>query len=192
MQPYKQSAKILASHLIVSGWINVHRVELAMPDGATVERHIEDHGPGVAVLPYDSERRVAMLISQPRAAVLRAGTEQLLEAIAGRLEDSDPDNRTRQEALEEAGILIGRIEPVVHLWSMPTISTERLHLYLAPYCLGSRIALGGGSYEEHENISIYEIALAELAADAAAGRLTDAKTLILVQALQLRHPDLFS
>ena len=36
-----------------------------------------------------------------------------------------------------------------------------------------------------------EVPLAGLAADAAAGTIADMKTLVLVQALQLRHPDLF-
>ena len=185
-------AKLIASDQVLSGWVNVHRVHMAMPDGVVVERHMEDHGPGVAVLPYDGERRVALLISQPRAPVLSAGDDAVLEVIAGRLDDSDPADRIRQEALEEAGVELGHIELVVHLWTMPSISTERLYLYLAPYRLCSRIAAGGGSDEEHENITVHEIPLDALAAEAAAGRLTDAKTLILVQALQLRQPHLFS
>lgn len=53
---------------------------------ALVERHVEDHGPGLAMLPWDGVRRTALRIAQPRAAVLRDGSDPVLEAIAGRLD----------------------------------------------------------------------------------------------------------
>lgn len=184
-------ARIVDRVSVLRGWVNVDRVAVAMPDGAIVERHVEDHGPGAAVLPYDPDRRVALLIEQPRAAVLMAGHAPVLEVIAGRLDDSGPAERIVLEAMEEGGVRLHAIEPVAQLWSMPSISTERLHLYLAPYCAGDRLAAGGGSADEHENITVHEIALATLADRVRTGALPDAKTLILVQALMLRRPDLF-
>ncbi len=188
---HNERGRILSSEPVVKGWINVHRLKLIMPDGVAVERHVEDHGPGVAVLPYDERRRVALLISQPRAAVLMAGCEPVLEVIAGRLDDASAEDRARQEALEEGGVICEILDHVTCLWSMPSISTERLDLYLAPYTEAARVSPGGGCVHEHENIEVHEIALAKLSSDAAAGRLPDAKTLILIQALQIRRPDLF-
>ncbi|TPG51618.1 NUDIX domain-containing protein [Sphingomonas glacialis] len=182
---------ILKRDALIEGWVNVTRVEMLLADGAIVERHVEDHGAGAVVLPYDPIRKVALLIRQPRAAVLISGDEPPLEAIAGRLDGLDPETCARREALEEGGVALLELESVVHLWSMPSISTERLHLFLAPYDTAMRVGPGGGCAEEHENIVAYEIPLAQLAVDAAAGRLTDAKTLILVQALQLRHAGAF-
>ena len=75
---------------------------------------------------------------------------------------------------------------------MPGISTERMHLFLAPYGQADRIGAGGGLKDEHEDISINEVDLDELAAMADDGRLTDMKTLLLAQTLRLRRPDLFS
>jgi nudix-type nucleoside diphosphatase (YffH/AdpP family) len=184
-------ASIAGNEAVLRGWVSVYRLHLQMPDGVVVERHIEDHGPGVAVLPYDPDRRVALLITQPRAPVLLAGEGDVLEVIAGRLDGADPAERAREEAREEGGVELGRLDPIVHLWSMPSISTERLHLYLAPYSAEARVSAGGGCKDEHENITVLELALADLAAAAAAGRLADAKTLILVQTLQLRRPELF-
>ena len=45
---------------------------------------------------------------------------------------------------------------------------------------------------EHENITVVEQPLAELAADAAGGRIADGKLLTLFLALRLRRPDLFA
>ena len=185
-------ARIVSDVEVLGGWVKVRRAEVLMPDGVMVERHIEDHGPGVAVLPYDPIRKVALLISQPRVPVLLTQDREVLETIAGRLDGSDPADRVRQEAMEEGGIRLKSLDLVVHLWTMPSISTERLHLYLAEYDLADRYGEGGGSADEHENITVLEVSLASLAAAAAAGALPDAKTLILLQALQIRRPDLFS
>ena len=45
---------------------------------------------------------------------------------------------------------------------------------------------------EGESIAVVELALAELAAMADAGRITDMKTMLLTQTLRLKRPDLFA
>jgi hypothetical protein len=74
---------------------------------------------------------------------------------------------------------------------MPGISTERMHLFLANYRSGDARSKGGCKPSEHENISIEEMPLRELAIMADAGRIEDMKTLLLVQTLRLREPHLF-
>ncbi|WCT73620.1 NUDIX domain-containing protein [Sphingomonas naphthae] len=186
------NARIVRETIVYQGWMSVTRVAFAMPDGEEVERHFEDHGDAVAVLAYDEDRRTALLVTQPRPPVVRSGESDLLEVIAGGLEPAGREYTVRKEALEEAGVRLGALEPIVSLWSMPTISTERLHLFLAPYALSDRIGAGGGAEDENEAITVVEMPLAELAALAGRGKLTDAKTLVLVQALQLRRPTLFA
>ncbi|OUC52677.1 hypothetical protein CA262_24105 [Sphingobium sp. GW456-12-10-14-TSB1] len=186
------AAIIVTAQSVLTGWVNVSRVEVRMPDGATVERHVEDHGDGAVVLPYDPERRMALLVTQPRAAVLLAGGTAPVEAIAGRLDGETPEACALKEAWEEGGVTLKSLEFVVHLWSMPSISTERLHLFLAPYGLSTRVGSGGGCLHEHENISVHEIPLIDLARDASNGRILDAKTLILILSLKDRYPHLFT
>ncbi|MXO67083.1 ADP-ribose pyrophosphatase [Altererythrobacter endophyticus] len=162
-----------------------------MPDGAVVERHLLDNGSAAAVLPYDPVRRVALLITQPRAPVIAAGEPPLLEAIAGNLDEMAPDDRIREEAMEEGGVKLSHLQPLTNIWSLAPVSSERIQLYLAEYSLADRTASGGGAPSEHENISVFEIALQDLAMMQQSGTLTDAKTLILVQTLMLREPQLF-
>ncbi len=71
------------------------------------------------------------------------------------------------------------------------MTTERLHLFLAPYTAADRIGEGGGLAEEHEEIEVLEISLDELVGLLDRGAIADMKTLALIQALQLRHPELF-
>jgi nudix-type nucleoside diphosphatase (YffH/AdpP family) len=168
-------------------------LNVELPDGQTMRREIEDHGPAVAVLPYDPDRRTAILVRQFRAPVfLVSGDEALVEAIAGIVESDDPAACGRREASEEAGLELKALDHVGSVWTMPGVSTERMHLYLATYSEADRVGKGGGLADEHENTDVVEIALAELAGAVDAGRLDDMKTALLVQTLRLRRPELFA
>jgi nudix-type nucleoside diphosphatase (YffH/AdpP family) len=186
-----QCARIVQEEVVYDGWIHLRRVMLQMPDGAVVERHIEDHGTSVTVLPYDIDRRCALLVSMPRAPVLAAGEADLLEAISGRLEESDPRHCAAHEAMEEAGVRLGQLEEVGFFWSMPSQSLERIRFFLAPYTKADRCGPGGGSAAEAENVKVHELALASLPGFIRDGRLRDLKTIVLVQMLQMLMPDFF-
>jgi nudix-type nucleoside diphosphatase (YffH/AdpP family) len=182
---------IVERTLVYDHWYRLWRLKVRMPNGAEVERHLEDHGSAVALLPYDPERRVAMLVSMPRAPVLDAGEPPLIEVIAGNVGDN-VQHSARAEASEEAGLRIGELEPLATVWSMPAFSTEKLHMFLATYSESDRIGPGGGAEGEDENITAFEMPLSELRAMRIAGTLTDGKTMLLVQALELARPDLFT
>lgn len=189
----RMTVRIRSRETLYSGWLKLHRATLSGDDGESFVREIEDHGAGVAVLPYDPVRRTALLIRLPRAPVIWAGgPELMLEAPAGLVEaNEDPADSARREALEETGVRLGELEPVARAWSMPGISTELMSLFLAPYSAGDRVEDGGGVDGEHENIIVEEMALAELARAVADGRVADMKTLALVLTLQVRRPALF-
>lgn len=177
------------------GWLKVHRVTLAGADGEAFTREVEDHGPGVAVLPYCPATRMALLVRLPRAPVMlgsEGSAEHLLEVPAG-LRDGDeaPAEGARREAHEEAGVALKALDHLGTIWSMPGISTERMDLFLAAYAPEDRTGAGGGLAAEHENITVAEVSLGDLAALADRGALTDMKTLVLVQTLRLRRPELF-
>ncbi|MGF7155104.1 NUDIX hydrolase [Novosphingobium gossypii] len=184
-------ARITRRTLVYDGWYKFYRLDVEMPDGTMVERHLLDNGSAVAVLPYDPVRRVCMLIDQPRAGVLAAGEPPVLEAIAGNLDGAAPEARIVEEAFEEGGLRIAALEPVTNMWSLCPASTERVQLYLAQYAHHDRVAAGGGAHDEDENITVHEIGLDDLRAMTLSGALTDAKTLILAQALLLKHPHLW-
>ena len=184
---------IRSTKLAHDGWLKLRVATLSGDDGVEFTREIEDHGPAVAVLPYDPERRTALLVRLPRAPVLLMGSPcDFLEAPAGlRGDDEDPAGCARREAREEVGVTLGALEEAGHVWSMCGVSTERMHLFLAPYSAEDRTGEGGGLAEEHENITVVEVPLAELRDTADRNALDDMKTLCLVQTLRLRRPELF-
>jgi nudix-type nucleoside diphosphatase (YffH/AdpP family) len=186
------SPRIDATRPLYEGWGRYLLAEIRLPDGGRLSREIEDHGRAVAVLPFDPERRVVLLVRQFRApACLADGTASVLEVPAGCLDEDDPEACARREAHEEVGLRLGAVEHVGRVWSMPGVSTEQMDLYLAAYTAADRIGTGGGLAEEQENIEVVEMPFDDLARWVDGGENGDMKTLCLVQTLRLRRPELF-
>lgn len=184
--------EIAQSRTVYEGWAKFSVATFRLGGGETIRREIEDHGRAAAVLPYDDVRKTAILIRQFRAPVFVAAREPgLLEAIAGIVEEADPEVTVRREAQEEAGLAIRSLQRIAEVWTMPGLSTERMSLYLATYGASDRTSAGGAAARERELIDVVELPLRELALLADSGRLADMKTLALVQSLRLRRPDLF-
>jgi nudix-type nucleoside diphosphatase (YffH/AdpP family) len=185
--------RIRESKLLFDGWTRFLTLEVESPDGHRMTRAVLDHGESACVLPYDLDRRVALLVRQQRVPQLYLGQhEPSLEAIAGRLEpDETAEESIRREAEEEAGLRLGALEHVATCWVSPGVSTERFNLYLSAYSPADRIGAGGGRADELESIEVKELPLSELKRRADEAAIEDAKTLLLIQALRLRLPDLF-
>ncbi len=184
--------RIKQAETLYEGWRKLLKLTVEMPDGRTMAREVLNSADAAAVLPYDPEARKVILVRQFRAPVMHVeGQPDILEAVAGLLDEDEPEACAKREAMEEAGLRLRDLEKVVTAWSTPGITTERLHLFLAPYTSTDRVEEGGGLAEEHEDIEVLEIGLDELMGMLEQGAIADMKTLVLIQALQLRRPELF-
>lgn len=187
--------KILNTTVLHHGWSSFLLAKVRLTDGSVVTREIEAHADVAAVLPYDANRRTALLVRQFRPVVLFAGAGDGMqtEVVAGLIDKGEtPETTARREAMEETGVRLDALEPVATAFATPGISTERLNLYLAPYGEADRVGRGGGAAGEHEDIEVLELPLAEIAAMLSRGDLPDMKTVALVLALQARRPELFA
>jgi 8-oxo-dGTP pyrophosphatase MutT (NUDIX family) len=106
-------------------------------------------------------------------------------------EGEEPVDTARREAREELGLELGDLECVGRVWSSPGVTTERQSLFIAAYAAADRKGGGGGAAGEQEAITVIERSLADLADEADRGEVTDAKLMMLLQALRLRRPALF-
>jgi nudix-type nucleoside diphosphatase (YffH/AdpP family) len=175
------------------GYLTIERLRVKLSDGSAVTREVESHGEAAAVLPYDAERRCALVVRLFRAPVFSVTQEPWLEEACAGMIDNELDEATaRREALEELGVSLGTLERVGRIWSSAGISTERQSLFLAPYTVADRIGPGGGVASEHEGITVVERPLAQLGTELDQGRIADGKLLTLMLALRLRKPALFS
>ena len=185
--------RVLSLRTVHEGWGRFLVARIRLDGGSKIDREVEDHGDAVAVLPYDPERREALLVCQLRVpALVAAGVETMLEAPAGRLEGTDPAACAAREAKEECGVVLGSLDPIATAWAMPAVSTERIHLFLATYRAADRTSPGGGLADEGEDNAVEVVPLDTLARMADAGTLPDMKTMLLVLALRHRRPDLFT
>jgi nudix-type nucleoside diphosphatase (YffH/AdpP family) len=183
---------IVDTREVYGGWSKLLVATIRLPDGRTIKREIEDHGEAVCVLPYHPQRKTAVLVRQWRVPVLYASKEpqQLLEAVAGVIEDIDAVTCAHREVMEEALLKLDSLEPVFTAFTMPGLSTEHMHFFFAVYSGDPRPEVRGGVDEDEYTVAV-EIGLAELARMADHNRLPDTKTLLLLQTLRLRRPDLF-
>ncbi len=183
---------ILRTTNISNGYVKLARLRVRLASGAEADREVETHGDSAAVLPYDPDRRCALVVRLFRAPVfMSCGVVEIEEACAGMIDDGDPASTARREAEEELGLRLHDLEVVARVWPSPGVSTETSTLYLAPYSPIDRVGAGGGLASEHEEITVVERPLADLAREADAGEIVDGKLFTLVLSLRARRPELF-
>ncbi|MEU9047418.1 MULTISPECIES: NUDIX domain-containing protein [unclassified Kitasatospora] len=180
--------------LTSQGWHVLRRTtfDYRRRDGRTVtqQRGTYDRGNGAAVLPYDTERRKVLLTRQFRfpAYVNDHPDGMLIEAAAGLLDADDPQSAVRRESTEELGVTLGPLTHVLDTYMSPGSVTERLHLFAAPYTPADRTGTGGGLEEDGEDIEVLELPFTQALAMTRDGRITDGKTILLLQWAALDGP----
>jgi nudix-type nucleoside diphosphatase (YffH/AdpP family) len=156
----------------------------------TQQRETYDRGNGAVVLPYDTERGRVLLTRQFRYPAYVNGHPDgmLIEAAAGLLDAQDPHTAIRRESAEELGVRLGPLTHVLDAYMSPGSVTERLHFFAAPYTPADRTGAGGGVEEEGEDIEVLELPFTEALAMTGDGRISDGKTVMLLQWAALSGP----
>ncbi len=107
------------------------------------------------VLPYDPATDHILLIEQLRFGPLWRKDPQpwVFEPIAGLVDaGEDPADTARREAMEESGLHLGALEPMVQVYASPGYSTEFFHCFLGVVDLSDYSASTNGVEAEHEDI----------------------------------------
>jgi 8-oxo-dGTP pyrophosphatase MutT (NUDIX family) len=160
---------------VYRGYSTVHRDQVRMPDGATVEREYVEHDDAVAVVPVLPDGSV-LLLKQYRHPVGR----YVLELPAGKLdvEGESAESAARRELIEEVDHEAGELQHLVRFENSAGWTTERTSVYLAH---GVRPVDPSGTFQaeaEEADMEIVRIPVADAVAMARAGEFTDAKTVI--------------
>lgn len=146
-----------------------------------VRRLSFERGDSVAALVFHRERECLITARQFRYPTYEKGPGWLTEILAGMLDPGESTEEcVRREVLEESGYAIEHLEHIGTFYLSPGGSSERVILYYAEVTETGHIGRGGGQAAEGEDISVVEVPIDELARDAMAGRVADAKTLIAV------------
>lgn len=157
-----------------------------------MQREVFERGHAVAVLPFDPETGKLVLIEQFRAGVYaHGGAPWQIEIIAGIIgEGESKPEVVRREALEEAGCeLIGAPLKIMEYYMSPGAVSEHMTLYCAKANLEN---VGGihGIDEEHEDIRVMVMDLAEALKLLEQGKIFNSPTIIALQWLALNRGQL--
>lgn len=162
--------------LFAGGWTETFMREVFVRHEASV------------ILLFDPAREVIVMAEQFRApAAARTGNPWLLELVAGLIDkDETPEDVARREAVEEAGCEVGAIVPIARYLPSPGGSDEFVHLFLG---IVDSAGVGGihGLPEEHEDIRVHLVPLAEVRTLLESGQINNAATLIALQWLLLNR-----
>ncbi|GEO84575.1 MULTISPECIES: NUDIX domain-containing protein [Alphaproteobacteria] len=178
---------ILKDETLWKGWSHFRRIvfDYIRPDDSKVKLTWEvfDRGEAVAILLYDPQRRVVVMVRQFRIPVYLMGSHPfLLEVPAGSMEQGEDAAETVcREAMEETGYRVDQPRHLFSAYTSPGAVTEKVHFYFAQINAEQKVADGGGLAEEHEDIEIVEVSLDAALAMVGDGRICDAKTIMLLQ-----------
>ena len=145
-------------------------------------RETYDRGNGAAVLLYNVAQKTVVLTRQFRLPMFVNGHEgMLIEAPAGLLDSSSPEQRIRQEVEEETGFRVHTVRPIFEAYMSPGSVTEKLHFFVAEYDAALKVAAGGGVEAEGEDIEVLELPFVDALILVASGEIQDGKTIMLLQ-----------
>ena len=113
-------------------------------------------------------------------------TGMLIEVCAGLLDKDNPEDCVRREAEEETGYKVSHVKKVFETYMSPGSVTEILYLFIAEYNSSMKINDGGGIEHEQEDIEVLEFPITQAISMIEAGEIKDAKTIMLLQYLQLQ------
>ncbi|MAB00204.1 MAG: NUDIX hydrolase [Stappia sp.] len=199
MTKSSRSARVIAHRVLYQGFGAYEEMDVEQERGNgdtfRISREYQIRSDVVAVLPFDPVRKCVRLARQLRVPLMARGDQDgfLIEVPAGHIDEGEtPEESARREAFEEVGVRLARLDPVGEVFVSPGAITERLSLFLAEFGEEDvHEGEGGGLDHEGEDIEILEMPLVGLEEALSRDGGIDAKTLLLLQALRLKRPELF-
>lgn len=153
-----------------------------------VKREVFERGNAGVLLAYDPKRDEVVLIEQIRIPAYETSeTPWLLEVVAGMVEQGEsPEDVVRREAQEEAGVIVGRCEPIVSYLSSPGGTSERMHVYVGEVDATTAKGIHGLACE-NEDIRVHVVSREQAYLWVEEGVIDNAASVIALQWLQLHH-----
>ena len=156
-----------------------------------VQREIFERGHASVLLPFDPVRDEVVLVEQIRiAAYDTSETPWLLEMVAGMIEEGEsPEDVARREAVEEAGLEVGRVKEVLSYLASPGGTSERLTIMVGE--VDATTAKGiHGLADENEDIRVHVVSREQAYQWVEEGKIDNAASIIALQWLQLHYQTL--
>lgn len=188
----QQDVEILATERVYDGFYKMDRLQLRHKTFAgdwsqPITRELMNRHDAVCVLLWDPDADTIVICEQFRIGSLNEASPWLYELVAGLIDkDESPEEVGRREAVEEAGVDIGRMKFLYRYQPSPGGSNETVYLYIAQASLPE---CGGvfGLAEESEDIRTHIIARNEAMNWINDGRIANAASLLALQWLDFHQ-----
>ncbi|EGU9027678.1 ADP-ribose diphosphatase [Vibrio parahaemolyticus] len=166
--------------LFAGGWSDV------------VEREMFERGHAAAMLPYDPKTDQVVIIEQIRIGALEHEHPWQLEIVAGMIDrDESAEEVIRREAVEEAGITVGRVASVTSYYPSSGGCSEKLDVFVGEVDASKAHGIHGLDYED-EDIRVHVLSREQAYQWVKDGIFENGASIIALQWLQLNHQELRS
>lgn len=184
--------EIKETKLLSDNWYILNRVSFSYKnekgESEIHNREVYDRGNGAGILLYNSDKKTVILTRQFRLPTFLNGNKSgmMIEVCAGLLDQDNPEQAIIRETEEETGYRIQKVQKVVETYMSPGAVTEILYLFVGEYNESMKVSEGGGLDAEQENIEVLEYTFDEAYAMIESGKITDAKTILLLQHAKIK------
>ncbi len=186
------SIKINKTEVLSNNWYTLRKItfDIQQKDGSwiTQSREAYDRGNGAVILLYNVANKTVILTEQFRMPTYHNGnpTGMMIEACAGLLDQDNAEDCIKRETEEETGFRITEVKKIYEAYMSPGSVTEILYFFVAEYDKSQQVSEGGGVEGEHENIEVLELPFEKALDMIETGEIRDAKTIMLLQYVQLK------
>lgn len=192
----KNDVEIIARETLYSGFFSMdlyrfrHRLFNGEMSGE-IRREIFERGHAAVLLPFDPVRDEVVLVEQIRIAAYDVSESPwLLEMVAGMIEEGESvEDVARREALEEAGLVVGRTKPVLSYLASPGGTSERLSIMVGEVDATTAEGIHGLA-DENEDIRVHVVSREQAYQWVEEGSIDNAASVIALQWLQLHYQTL--
>ena len=192
----KNDVEIIARETLYSGFFSMdlyrfrHRLFNGEMSGE-IRREIFERGHAAVLLPFDPVRDEVVLVEQIRIAAYDVSESPwLLEMVAGMIEEGETvEDVARREALEEAGLVVGRTKPVLSYLASPGGTSERLSIMVGEVDATTAEGIHGLA-DENEEIRVHVVSREQAYQWVEEGKIDNAASVIALQWLQLHYQTL--
>ena len=192
----KNDVEIIARETLYSGFFSMdlyrfrHRLFNGEMSGE-IRREIFERGHAAVLLPFDPVRDEVVLVEQIRIAAYDVSESPwLLEMVAGMIEEGESvEDVARREALEEAGLVVGRTKPVLSYLASPGGTNERLSIMVGEVDATTAEGIHGLA-DENEDIRVHVVSREQAYQWVEEGKIDNAASVIALQWLQLHYQTL--
>lgn len=192
----KNDVEIIARETLYSGFFSMdlyrfrHRLFNGEMSGE-IRREIFERGHAAVLLPFDPVRDEVVLVEQIRIAAYDVSESPwLLEMVAGMIEEGETvEDVALREALEEAGLVVGRTKPVLSYLASPGGTSERLSIMVGEVDATTAEGIHGLA-DENEDIRVHVVSREQAYQWVEEGKIDNAASVIALQWLQLHYQTL--